>query len=123
MDHQSGAAVVRIASPDAHMVAVGELDLATTPTLTVQLGEAVAAGCRNFRVDLGGVSFCDASTIGLLVSLDQRLRATDGSLSIVAASSCVRRVLQIVGLERLLVPTVDPPDWPAGARTASRTTA
>ncbi len=97
-----GSAVIRIHPPDAHVVATGELDLATAPTLNAQLSEAVSAGCRAFLVDLGAVTFCDASTVGVVVRLDRRLRASGGSLRIVAASRCVRRVFDVVGLGHLL---------------------
>lgn len=104
MDHISGTAHIRTAPPFAHVLVSGELDVATTPMLSVTLGDAVASGCRSFRVDLGEVAFCDASTVGVLVGLDRRMRATGGSLSIVAASACVRRVLSLVDLAWLLEP-------------------
>jgi anti-sigma B factor antagonist len=97
-----GNALITTDPPGAHLVATGELDIATTSTLTVLLRQAVSAGCRDFRVDVGRVTFCDASTIGLLVGLDRRLRADGGSLTIVEASAQVRRLLHIVRLESLL---------------------
>jgi anti-sigma B factor antagonist len=97
-----GNALVRTEPPRAHVVATGEFDLATTSTLTGLLSRAVASGCRDVRIDMSGVTFCDASTIGLLVGLDRRLRTAGGSLTIGPCSPCVLRLLHILGLESLL---------------------
>ncbi len=97
-----GNALISTAPPEAHVVATGEFDLATSSSLTALLGQAVAAGCREFRIDMGAVTFCDASTIGLLVSLDRRLRADGGSLTIASCSPCVLRLLDILGVESLI---------------------
>jgi anti-anti-sigma factor len=97
-----GTVLVRTSPPYAHVLATGELDIATTPVLSAQLSEAVAAGCRSFRIDLAGVTFCDASTVGVLVSLDRRVRAAGGSMRIVAASARVHRILHLLDLDRLV---------------------
>jgi anti-sigma B factor antagonist len=102
MDQPLGNALITTDPPEAHVVAAGELDIATTSALTVLLRQAVAAGCRDFRVDMARATFCDASTIGLLVGLDRRVRVDGGSLVIVGASPRVVRLLHIVGLESLL---------------------
>jgi anti-sigma B factor antagonist len=97
-----GNALISADPPEAIVVACGEFDLATTSTLTGLLSQAVAAGCRDVRIDLSDVTFCDASTIGLLVGLDRRLRTTGGSLTIGRSSPCVLRLLDILGLDNLL---------------------
>jgi anti-anti-sigma factor len=102
MDQHFGNALLTTDPPDAHLVATGEFDIATTASLTVLVRQAVAEGCRNFCVDMERVTFCDASSIGLLVGLDRRLRADGGSLTIVSASAPVQRLLRLVGLETML---------------------
>ena len=97
-----GNALVRTDPPEAYVIATGEFDIATTSTLTALLSRSVAAGCRDVRIDMSGVTFCDASTIGLLVSLDRRLRSAGGSLTIGRCSPCVLRLLNILDLESLL---------------------
>jgi anti-sigma B factor antagonist len=97
-----GNALISTDPPEARVVACGEFDLATTSTLTGLLSQAVAAGCRDVRIDLSDVTFCDASTIGLLVGLDRRLRTAGGSLTIGRCSPCVLRLLDILGLDNLL---------------------
>jgi anti-sigma B factor antagonist len=94
-----GSALVSTHPPTAHMVATGELDVATSANLIALLSQAVADGCRDFRVDMAGVTFCDASTIGLLVGLDRRVRADGGSLTLVSPATCVLRLLDILDLK------------------------
>jgi anti-anti-sigma factor len=98
----SGIAYIRIDPPRAEVRAVGEFDLATTPMLAAQLSDAFAAGCRAFHLDLDDVTFCDASTIGVVASLQRRVHHVGGSVEIVAASRCVRRLFSLVGLADLL---------------------
>ena len=86
----------------------GELDFATAPTMAAQFDEAMAAGCREFRVDLAQVSFCDASTVRLLLGLERQLCAVGGSLSIVEPARCVRRVFELVGLGGMLDGATEP---------------
>jgi len=102
MCHPLGNVLVTTDPPEAEVVVSGEFDLATTSTLTALLSRAVGEGCREFRIDMGGVTFCDASVIGLLVDLDRRLRSEGGSLTVVRASTRVLRLVHILGLDRLL---------------------
>jgi anti-anti-sigma factor len=108
VDHSAGIAAVLTDPPDAHVRMRGELDLATAPTMAAQFDEALASGCREFRVDLAAVSFCDASTVRLLLGLERQLRAIGGSLRIVEASRCVRRVFELVGLGGMLDGAIEP---------------
>jgi anti-sigma B factor antagonist len=104
MDHHPGTSTIRMTLPRAIVIASGDFDITTTPALSAQMDAAVADGCDDLRLDLEAVSFCDASMMGMLAGLDGRLRAADGSLRIVAASTPVRRVLHLVDLRRLLDP-------------------
>jgi anti-anti-sigma factor len=102
MDIDIGSALILTDPPAAHVVLRGELDFATAPTMSAQFADALATGCRTFRIDLTEVSFCDASTVRLLTGLERQLSAVGGSLSIVDASRCVRRVFALVGLDGML---------------------
>jgi anti-anti-sigma factor len=93
---------LRISPPDAHVRAVGELDIAMSPLLDDQLSAAVAAGCSTFTLDLQDVTFCDASTMSVIGNLERTLSATHGSLEIVAASAQVRFALRAFGLDSLI---------------------
>ena len=102
MDLHLGTAAILIDPPDARVRLRGELDFATAPTMAAQFDEAVAFGCREFRVNLAEVSFCDASTVRLLLGLERQLTAVGGTLDIEAPSPCVQRVFTLVGLGGML---------------------
>jgi anti-anti-sigma factor len=106
MDHLPGTATIHQTSPHARVVASGDFDISTMPRFVIQLDEAVAAGCGDFSLDLGGVTFCDASMAGMLAGFDRRLRDSNGTLRIVAASSPVRRIVRLVDLGRMLGPEI-----------------
>lgn len=108
MDFSIGTAAVLIDPPDAYVHLRGELDFATAPTMAAQLEEAVASGCREFRVNLAEVSFCDASTVRLLLGLERQLTAVGGTMGIEAPSPCVRRVFTLVGLGGMLDGATEP---------------
>jgi anti-anti-sigma factor len=102
MENTSGIAIIRIDPPHGDVHASGEFDIATTPTLTGQLRDIVDAGCVDLRFDLEHVTFCDASTVGVLVTARRRVLADGGSFEITAASTCVRRIFSLVGLTSML---------------------
>ena len=108
MDFSIGTAAVLTDPPRAHVRMRGELDFATAPSMAAQFDQAVAAGCRDFRVDLAEVSFCDASTVRLLLGLERQLYAVGGTLNIVEPARCVRRVFEIVGLGDMLDGATEP---------------
>lgn len=108
MDFSLGTAAVLADPPDALVLMRGELDVATAPAMAAQLDEALASGCREFRVDLAEVSFCDASTVRLLLGLERQVQAVGGSLRIVEPSRCVRRVFELVGLGGMLDGATEP---------------
>jgi len=76
----------------------GEHDLASVGALSGTLAEAVELDDANVVVDLSGVEFMDASTLGVLVSARLALRARSRSLSLRAPSTPAERVLVICGL-------------------------
>jgi anti-sigma B factor antagonist len=86
------------------VVARGEIDVATSPTLRAQLAELLARGADSVTLDLAGVSFIDSSGLGVLVGALKRLRDGGGqTFNLVAARSGVRRVFEITGLDQLFV--------------------
>ena len=115
-----GNVLISTQPPEAHVVATGELDIASTSTLTALLSQAVAAGCRDVHIDMNGVTFCDASTIGLLVGLDRRLRTVGGSLTIGRCSPSALRLLHILGLDSLLNDYEDSRGRDTGVSTPTR---
>ena len=73
--------------------AIGELDLASGPELRSQVLELVAVGFEHVIIDLRGVSFIDASSVGLLLRLADRARSAGWRLSLIPGRGEVQRVL------------------------------
>lgn len=80
----------------------GDLDIATLPEESLAMASAIAEELP-LIVDMSGVGFLDASTIGLLASSATFVTARAGSLSVRAPSPSVRRVLVICGLDGLIL--------------------
>ncbi len=85
VERHDGTTLVRIA---------GEVDMASAPQLRACLLEADG----NVVVDLRGVSFLDASGIGVLAEADQRLGLSGGKLTLRQPQGIVRRALEVIGL-------------------------
>lgn len=91
------------------VVAAGEIDLYTAPTLQTQLTEVVRDGPAHVVIDLSGVEFCDSTGMNVLLVALKRVRERDGSLALAGPQSPVRRILEITGLDTVFAvyPTVD----------------
>lgn len=93
----------RRSSADVVVLApAGELDLSVAPRLRALLGAAHRPGA-DVVLDLADVVFLDSSALAVVLSAEQRLRGSGGTLRLVNVADEVRRVLRICGLaERLL---------------------
>jgi anti-sigma B factor antagonist len=86
---------------------VGELDLATSPSLRQHVHDAVADGRRLLVLDLSEVLFCDSSGVGVLVAARRLMRSCAGRLRLILPArgaedgSHVNRVLSALGVRRL----------------------
>jgi anti-sigma B factor antagonist len=85
--------------PTATLVANGELDIFTAHEVSRRLKELITAGCTRVLVDLGGVTFADASALGVFARARADLAARQGSLGFVATSPPFRRVCLLTGLD------------------------
>ena len=81
--------------------AVGEIDLATSPTLQEALVEAVESR-RHLVVDLSAVSFLDSTGLGVLIRTQKRIAATHKSMSLVGPTGMVAKVLRITGIDEAI---------------------
>lgn len=79
----------------------GEVDLVTAPELERALRTASVPGTSDLIVDLSETSFFDSTGIHALLRAGAHAAPVGVRLSIVAGSSCVRRVLRIAGIDRL----------------------
>ncbi|HSP01944.1 MAG TPA: STAS domain-containing protein [Acidimicrobiales bacterium] len=95
----------------------GEFDLATRAYLSDTIDRAARLDDGDVVVDLSGVTFMDASTIGAIVDAHNRLRARARSLSVRAPLPRARRLFDVCDLGFLIE---DPPERPqAGAALKS----
>ena len=92
LDH--GQAVVAV---------TGELDMSTAPELSRSLTDVLDQHPRRLTLELGGLDFIDSTGLTLLVRTSKRLKEHEGSLHLAHPTPPVRKVLEIVGLDGLLV--------------------
>jgi anti-sigma B factor antagonist len=85
--------------PEAVITVAGELDVFTSNRLRDRLEEAVDTGCRVVMLDLGDVTFLDASALGVITVARRSIGEAGGSLHLVAWSSRVLRVCRLAGLD------------------------
>jgi anti-sigma B factor antagonist len=104
--HESEAPtlVIRMqAFPDFTVVRLdGELDIASGETATRQLFELMDQGVIHLVVDLSRLTFCDASGLGSLIKVRNRLADREGWLRLAAASPQMVRIIRLSGLSRTL---------------------
>jgi anti-sigma B factor antagonist len=83
---------------------VGELDVASAPTLRQELVRAVseADGPPRIVVDLAGVDFLDSTGLGVLLGGLKRVRARDGALALARAEAQVRKVFEVTRVIEIL---------------------
>ena len=86
----------------ASVVFDGEIDIATAPAIRRFLLAAIRGGDVHLAVDMSGVTFIDASGIGVLVAAANRARQAGGDLSLLAPSPQVRRLLDVFHLDAIL---------------------
>jgi anti-sigma B factor antagonist len=79
----------------------GEIDVYTAPTLRDHLSQLVADGKYELVLDLEEVAFLDSTGLGVLVGGLKRVRAHDGSLSLVCTQERILKVFRITGLTKV----------------------
>jgi anti-anti-sigma factor len=87
----------------AHSICLhGELDLASVPSVEVELELVEATDARVIVVDLSGLTYVDSSGIALLLSAHARSRADGDRLSLIRGSAEIQRVFELCGLAQVL---------------------
>jgi anti-sigma B factor antagonist len=89
VERRAGTAIVHV---------VGELDLATAPTLISTL-HALERPCERVVLDVSGLQFIDSTGMRLAVEEYQRARADGFDFVIAGAEENVLRALRIAGLD------------------------
>jgi len=96
----------------------GEHDITTVATLSEVMTQAIAFDDGDLVVDLRGVEFMDAATVGVIVRARGFLRRRSRALVLRSPSGYARRLLDLCGLAHLVdlrLADVTPPPGPAGA--------
>ena len=91
----------------------GEHDMSTAAALSDILDLAIALD-RDVMMDLGGVEFMAASTVGVILRARESLRLRSRSLALRSPSRCARRVLELCGLAALIDPAGAEVAWGTG---------
>jgi anti-sigma B factor antagonist len=82
----------------------GEVDVYTAPMLRERMLDLVAKGAVHIILDLRGVAFLDSTGLGVLVGGLKRVRAHDGSLTLVLEAERILRIFRITGLDGVFPP-------------------
>lgn len=94
--------------------AAGELDLHTSPQLRDRVLELTESGTRRIAIDLGGVTFMDSSSLGVLITCLKRVREQDGNLVLVGVNGPPIKVLTLTGLDRVFEMVDSTAELPSG---------
>jgi anti-sigma B factor antagonist len=81
----------------------GEIDLYTAERVRNGIDEADAVGADTVVLDLSESSFIDSTALGVLVQETKRLEGRGHSLVLVTNDPRTRRVLEVTGLDRVLL--------------------
>ena len=90
----------------------GELDLVTVTKVAEVLDglEPHADGVRHLVLDLRGLTFMDSSGLHELLRQNEFARRNAHNLAIVRGTDAIQRVLELSGVEHMLVLVDDPDD-------------
>ena len=108
-----GLEVQKVGSYSVVMVE-GEIDVYTAPKLREKLIELVSEGSYDVVVNLEGVDFLDSTGLGVLVGALKRVKAHEGSLSLVCTQDKILKIFKITGLTKVF-PIHDSIDEATGA--------
>jgi anti-sigma B factor antagonist len=90
---------VAIDHSTATIAADGELDIFTARDVAIRLHDALALGCSRVVIDVSGVSFVDASALGVLARAHAILAAEGQTMEFVAPSPGFVRLCSISRLD------------------------
>lgn len=99
--------------PTATIAAEGELDIFTARDVALRLHDALALGCSRVVVDVSGVSFVDASALGVFARVHAVLAAEGQTMEFAATSPRFVRLCSISRLDGVF----GLPRWTPGGST------
>jgi len=77
----------------------GELDIATAEQAYAYLSDMIDHGYAPVRVDLAGLTFCDASGLGVLARTANHAREAGRQLKLTAARPSLVKIMRITGMD------------------------
>ena len=78
----------------------GELDIATAERAYTYISDVIDAWPMPVSVDLSGLTFCDASGLGVLARIARHAREAGRQLRLTAARPSLLKIMRITGLDR-----------------------
>jgi len=78
----------------------GELDIATAEQAYLYISDVIDAWPAPVSVDLSGLTFCDASGLGVLARTARHARQAGRQLRLTAARPSLLKIMRITGLDR-----------------------
>ncbi len=105
--------------PDGSAVVVirGELDAATADQAYDYAHQIIDRAGGHVRVDLAGLSFCDARGLRALVRIGTHARATGRPLSLVSTRPSILKIMRITGVDAMFPELRQPGPRPDTAGT------
>ena len=100
-------------SPNGYQVisVTGDLDIATAEQAYSYLSEVIDGRQAPVSVDLSGLTFCDASGLGVLARIARHARQAGRQHSLTSARPSLLKIMRITGLDRVfpeLYPSAHP---------------
>ena len=86
----------------------GELDIATAEQAYIFISDVIDAWPGPVSVDLSGLTFCDASGLGVLARTARHARQAGRQLRLTAARPSLLKIMRITGLDRAFPELVPP---------------
>jgi anti-sigma B factor antagonist len=82
----------------------GELDIAAAPDMRAALDPATFPDQRrHLAVNLSRVTFCDSTSVGVLVGTRNKVRGREGEMALLNTPDLLLKQLRITGLDHVLV--------------------
>lgn len=85
------------------LIVDGRLDAYWADHLSQEIERIIRQGCHHLRLHLGGVQYISSAGIRVLLQFHKQLAKIHGSLAVAEPSPLVRSVIQLTGLEALLI--------------------
>jgi anti-sigma B factor antagonist len=78
----------------------GEMDIATADQAYAYITDVIDGWPAPVRVDLAGLTFCDASGLGALARVARYARQAGQQLTLISARPSLVKIMRITGLDR-----------------------